>query len=80
LTGLPVGQVLSHVTNSVRDADAFCVAEASTTARAIASTPPVPRGLRPWRVGETSFGNREISWLAVQGTTVPVGRLEARSR
>jgi hypothetical protein len=54
LTGESMGQVLSHVTNTVRDADAFCAAEGSMVGCAIASTPSVPRGQRPWHVGETS--------------------------
>jgi len=48
LTGVLVGQVLSHVTKTVRDADAFCAAEGSTVGCAIASASLVPRGLRPW--------------------------------
>ena len=47
LTGVLVGQVLSHVTKSVRDADAFCSAEGSTVRCDIASASLVPRGLRP---------------------------------
>ena len=37
LTGEAMGQALSHVTISVRDADAFCVAEGSTAGCVIAS-------------------------------------------
>ena len=37
LTGEAMGQVLSHVTKLVRDADAFCVAEGNTEGRAMAS-------------------------------------------
>jgi hypothetical protein len=81
LTGVLVGQVLSHVTKTVRDADAFCVAERSTPGGAIASTPAVPRGLRPWHVNETSCPGTgrshgrppEKGWSAS-------GRLEGRSR
>jgi hypothetical protein len=38
LTGEAMGQVLSHVTKAVRDADAVCVAEGNTEGCAIAST------------------------------------------
>jgi hypothetical protein len=66
LTGVSVGQVLSPVTKSVRDADAFCVAEGSTVGCAIASTLPVPRGSEALaRRRNLLFGNREISGLAV---------------
>ncbi len=54
LTGEAMGQVLSHVTESVRDADAFCGAEGNTVGCAIASAPSVPRGLRPWHVADIS--------------------------
>jgi hypothetical protein len=45
LTEVSVGRVLSHVTKTVRDADAFCVAEGKMVGSAIASALPVPRGL-----------------------------------
>ena len=66
LTGVLVGQVLSHVTKAVRDADAFRVAEGSTVRRAIASASPVPRGSEALaRQRNLLFGNREVSWLAI---------------
>jgi hypothetical protein len=39
LAVVSVGQVLSYVTNLVRDADAFCVAEGSAVGRSNGSTP-----------------------------------------
>jgi len=54
LTGEVMGQVLSHVTKQVRDADTFCVAERNTVGCAIASASPVPRGRRPRHVADTS--------------------------
>jgi hypothetical protein len=51
-----VGQVLSHVTRTVRDADAFWVAEGSAVGCAIASALLVPCDLRPWHAGGTCFG------------------------
>src|SRR5215469_15760827 len=55
LTAEPEGQPLSHVTKSVREADAFCVAEGNTMRCANASAWSVPRGLRPWHAGDTSY-------------------------
>ena len=80
LTGVLVGQVLSHVTKPVRDANAFCVAEGSTVGCAIASAPPVPRGLRPWHAGETSCPGtgRSHDWPSEEGRPAS-GRLEGRS-
>jgi|ERR1700676_2657521 hypothetical protein len=80
-TGVLVGQVLSHVTNIVRDADAFCVAEGSTTRCVIASASPVPRGLGPWHVNETfcSGTGRSHGWPSEEGWSAS-GRLEGRSR
>jgi hypothetical protein len=80
LTGVSVGQVLSHVTKPVRDADAFCVAEGSTVGRAIASAPSVPRGLRPWHAGETSCSGtgRSHGWPS-EGRRSASGRPESRS-
>jgi hypothetical protein len=81
LTGVLVGQVLSHVTKTVRDADAFCGAEGSTVRRVIASATPVPRGLRPWHVNETfcSGTGRSHGWPSEEGLSAS-GRLEGRSR
>jgi hypothetical protein len=75
LTG---GPVLSHVTKTIRDADAFCVAEGSMAGCAIASARPVPA----WsgalaRRRNLLFANREISWLTVWERTVRVGKAEA---
>jgi hypothetical protein len=81
LTGVSAGQVLSHVTNTVRDADTLRVVEGSTVGCAIASAPPVPRGLRPWHAGETSCSGtgRSHGWPPEKGWSVS-GRLEGRSR
>ena len=81
LPGVLVGQVLSHVTKPVRDADAFCVAEGSTVGCAIASASPVPRGLRPWHVNETFCPGtgRSHGWPSEKGRSAS-GRLEGRSR
>ena len=81
LTGEAMGQVLSHVTISVRDADAFCVAEGNTTRRAIASAASVPRGLRPWHVADTSCTGtgRSHVWPSEKGRPAS-GRPEGRSR
>jgi|HubBroStandDraft_4_1064222.scaffolds.fasta_scaffold346650_2 hypothetical protein len=80
LTGVSVGQVSSHVTKSVRDADAFRVAEGSTVGCAIASALPVLRGLRPWHAGETSCTGtgRSHGWPSETGRPAS-GRLEGRS-
>jgi hypothetical protein len=80
LTGVLVGQVLSHVTKPVRDADAFCVAEGSTVGCAIASALPVPRGLRPWHADETSCPEtgRSHGRPSEKGRSAS-GRLEGRS-
>ena len=73
LTADPVGQPLSHVTNTVRDADAFCVAEGNTVGCAIASALPVPRGLETLaRRRHFLHGNREVSGLAAPQGTVRV--------
>jgi hypothetical protein len=81
LTGVSVGRVLSHVTKTVRDADAFRVAEGNTVGCAIASALPVPRGLRPWHAGETSCSGtgRPHGWPSAEGRSAS-GRLEGRSR
>ena len=81
LTGEAMGQVLSHVTKHVRDADAFCVAEGNTEGCAIASAPPVPRGQRPWHVTDTfcTGTGRSHGWPSVKGRSAS-GRLESRSR
>jgi hypothetical protein len=80
LTGVLVGQVLSHVTKPVRDADAFCAAEGSTVRSAIASASLVPRGLRPWHVNETFCPGtgRSHGWPS-EGRRSAAGRLEGRS-
>ena len=81
LTGEAMGQVLSHVTKLVRDADAFCVAEGNMEGRAIASAPPVPRGQRPWHVVDTfcTGTGRSHGWPSAKGRSAS-GRLESRSR
>src|ERR1700761_9101645 len=81
LTGVLMGQVLSRESPLVRDADAVRVAEGNTAGGAIASAPPVPRGLRPWHVNETSCLGTERShaWPFGDGRSAP-GRPEGRSR
>jgi len=81
LTGEAMGQALSHVTISVRDADAFCVAEGNTTRRVIASAASVPRGLRPWHVADTSRTGtgRSHGWPSEQWRPAS-GRPEGQSR
>ena len=76
-----MGQVFSHVTKLVRDADAFCVAEGNTEGRAIASAPPVPRGQRPWHVTDTfcTGTGRSHGWPSVKGRSAS-GKPESRSR
>jgi hypothetical protein len=82
LTGEAVGQVLSHVTKQVRDADAFCVAEGNTVGCAIASATPVPRGRRPWHVAETSCTGtgRSHDWSRPSWPWSALGRPEGRSQ
>jgi hypothetical protein len=46
LTGEAMGQVLSHVTKQVRDADAFCVVEGSNRATRWGALSPVPHRSR----------------------------------
>ena len=81
LTGEAMGQVLSHVTRTVRDADALCGAEGNTVGRAIASARSVPRGLRPWHVADTSCTGtgRSHGWPSDTGRSAS-GRPEGRSR
>ncbi len=81
LTGEATGQSMSHVTKRVRDADAFCVAEGNTEGCAIASALPVPRGRRPWHVGDTfcTGTGRSHGWPAEKGRSAS-GRLESQSR
>jgi hypothetical protein len=65
-TGVSVGEVSSHVTKSVRDADAFCEVEGSTVGCAIASALSGPAWSETLaRRRNLLCGNREISWLAV---------------
>ena len=81
LTGEAVGQVLSHVTKPVRDADAFCVAEGNTVGCAIASALPVPRGQRPWHGADTSCtGTGRSHGGPSEERRSASGRLESRSR
>jgi hypothetical protein len=81
LTGEAMGQVLSHVTKLVRDADAVCVAEGNTEGCVIASAPPVPRGQRPWHVADTfcTGTGRSHGWPPQKGRSA-TGRPESRSR
>ena len=80
LTGETMGQVLSHVTKPVRDADAFCVAEGNTEGSVIASAPAVPRGQRPWHVADTfcTGTGRSHDWPPENRRSAS-GRLESRS-
>ena len=48
LTGVRVGQPLSHESHLLRGADAVIDAEGNTGRRARASACLTPRGLRPW--------------------------------
>jgi hypothetical protein len=48
LTGVRVGQPLSHESHLVRGADAVTEAEGHMARHAIASAYLTPRGLRPW--------------------------------
>jgi hypothetical protein len=81
LTGEAMGQVLSHVTKYVRDADALRAAEGNTTRRVIASAPSVPRGLRPWHVADTSHTGTGRSHGRPSEKGRPAsGRPEGRSR
>lgn len=81
LTGEPVGQVLSHVTNTVRSADAVRVAEGNTAGHDNASAQPAPRGLRPWHVGDTSCAGtgRSHVWPRREVRSA-LGRPEGRSQ
>ena len=81
LTGGAMGQVLSHVTKLVRDADAVCVAEGNTERCAIASASLIPRGQRPWHVADTfcTGTGRSHDWPSGKGRSAS-GRLESRSR
>jgi hypothetical protein len=64
LTGVRVGQPLSHESHLFRGADAVIVAEGNTDRSDRASTCLTPRGLRPWHArtllarepGGLSFG------------------------
>ena len=64
LTGVRVGQPLSHESHLLRGADAVIEAEGNTDRRARASACLTSRGLRPWHArtlfarepGELSFG------------------------
>jgi hypothetical protein len=80
LTGLSVGQVSSHVTKSVRDADAFCVAEGSTVGcyRQCPAGPAWSETLARRR--NLLFGNRETSCLAKAELALIRRRPEGRSR
>ena len=82
LTGVPVGQVLSHENPLARDADTVCDVEGSTVRRVIASVAPVPRGLRPWHAGETSCmgTGRSHAWPVSERHWSALGRPEGRSQ
>jgi hypothetical protein len=81
LTGVSAGQVLSRERKTVRDADTFCDVEGSTAGRVIASARLVPRGLRPWHVGETSCPGTGRSHARPPRKGRPaLGRPEGRSQ
>jgi hypothetical protein len=81
LTGVRVGQPLSHESHLIRGAHAVTVAEGNTDRRAKASAGLTPRGLRPWHArtllarepGDLSFGQQQ-QWL------VRAGKVRSRSR
>jgi len=76
-----MGQVLSRENSVVRDADAVCEAEGSMAGCAIASAPPVPRGLRPWHVGKPLVWEPGglMPGLSCEGRSA-LGRPEGRSQ
>lgn len=79
LTEVRVGQPLSRGMLSVRDADAFIMAEGNTGSRDIASASRILRGQRPWHV-RTAF-IRELRDLRVgHDGVVRVGKVTSRSR
>lgn len=79
LTEVRVGQPLSRVMLSVRDADAFIMAEGNTDSGAIASASRILRGQRPWHV-RTAF-IWELRDLRVDHDgVVRVGKVTNRSR
>ncbi len=66
LTGVLVGQVLSHVTKTVRDADTFRLVEGSTPRGANASTRAV--ALWDFRFNVTNIWRRTLNWRGQKGT------------
>jgi hypothetical protein len=81
LTGVRVGQPLSHESHFLRGADAVIEAEGNTDRRARASTCLTSRGLRPWHARTLLHGNRENSRLASCVTgLVRAGKARSRSR
>jgi len=79
LTEVRVGQPLSRGKLSVRDADAFIMAEGNTGSRVTASANRIPRGRRPWHA-RTAF-IRELRDLRTDhGVVVRVGKVTSRSR
>jgi len=81
LTGVPVGQVASRERKSARDADIFRGVDGSTGARVHARAQPVPRGLRPWHMGETScLGTGRSHVRRFPKGRFALGRLEGRSQ
>ena len=81
LTGVRVGQPLSHESHLLRGADAVTEAEGNTDRHVTASAWPTPRGPRPWharklfarKAGGLSSGQR-LHWL------VRTGKARSRSR
>jgi hypothetical protein len=81
LTGVRIGQPLSHDRTLIPGADVVTSAEGNTTERATASAPLARRGLRPWHArtlltrepGDLSSGQRQYG-------LVRVGKARSRSR
>jgi len=79
LTEVRIGQPLSRVMLSVRDADAFIMAEGNTGLGVIASPNRIPRGQRPWHVRTTFFW--ELRDLRIdRDDVVRAGKVTSRSR
>jgi hypothetical protein len=75
LTGVRVGQPLSHESHLIRGADAVTVAEGNTDRRARASTCLTPRGLRPWHA--RTLRAREPGYRAATLAAIPAGESPA---
>ena len=82
LTGVRVGQPLSHESHVLRGADAVTEAEGNTDRRARASTCLTPRGLRPWHA-RTLFarepGDLQLDRRWLDAPTARIGKARSRS-